>query len=88
MQCARTTIRTAISVARADAFSARSASKVSVMAPCSPTEETTATDVTAGIVIIGDEILKGQTQDVNTVFLAQRLRSYGIRLAKVGYLHM
>ena len=33
----------------------------------------------AGIVIIGDEILNGQTKDVNTVFLAARLHSLGIR---------
>ena len=33
----------------------------------------------AGIVIIGDEILNGQTRDVNTAFLAARLHSLGIR---------
>ena len=33
----------------------------------------------AGIVIIGDEILNGQTKDVNTAFLAARLHSLGIR---------
>ena len=33
----------------------------------------------AGIVIIGDEILNGQTKDDNTAFLAARLHSLGIR---------
>jgi len=39
---------------------------------------------TAGIVIIGDEILKGQTQDTNTYFLAQNLRKLGVSLERVS----
>ena len=38
----------------------------------------------AGIVIIGDEILKGQTQDTNTYFLAQNLRKLGVSLERVS----
>jgi len=39
---------------------------------------------TAGIIIIGDEILKGQTQDTNTYFLAQGLRKLGVSLKRVS----
>jgi len=39
---------------------------------------------TAGIVVIGDEILKGQTQDVNTYFLAGRLKELGVDLRRVS----
>ena len=38
---------------------------------------------TAGIIIIGDEILKGQTQDTNTHFLAKNLKILGVRLQRV-----
>jgi molybdenum cofactor synthesis domain-containing protein len=37
----------------------------------------------AGIIIIGDEILKGQTQDTNTHFLAKNLQAQGIKLKRV-----
>jgi FAD synthetase len=39
---------------------------------------------TAGIIIIGDEILNGQTRDVNTAYLAGKLHSMGIRVLKVS----
>ncbi len=38
---------------------------------------------TAGILIIGDEILKGQTQDTNTHFLANNLLENGVKLKRV-----
>ena len=39
---------------------------------------------TASIIIIGDEILKGQTQDTNTHFLAVNLRKLGVSLERVS----
>lgn len=39
--------------------------------------------VTAGFVIIGDEILSGRTQDVNLNFLAKNLAAIGISLLEV-----
>ena len=38
----------------------------------------------AGIIIIGDEILKGQTQDTNTHFLTQNLFRRGVRVERVS----
>jgi molybdenum cofactor synthesis domain-containing protein len=38
---------------------------------------------TAAILIIGNEILSGRTQDVNVQFIAQRLAGLGIRLQEV-----
>jgi len=35
---------------------------------------------TAGIIIIGDEILTSKVQDNNSFFMAQELRSHGIQL--------
>jgi len=39
---------------------------------------------TAGLIIIGDEILKGQVQDTNTHFLAGGLRNLGVQLERVS----
>merc|ERR1712212_740454 len=39
---------------------------------------------TAGLIIIGDEILKGQVQDTNTHFLAGGLRNLGVHLERVS----
>ncbi|XP_004714709.1 FAD synthase [Echinops telfairi] len=40
--------------------------------------------VTAGIIIVGDEILKGHTQDTNTYFLCRTLRSLGVQVRQVS----
>ena len=39
--------------------------------------------VTAGLVIIGDEVLSGRTRDTNTGFLAAALNDMGIRVVEV-----
>ncbi|CAL7943682.1 unnamed protein product [Xylocopa violacea] len=38
---------------------------------------------TAGLIIIGDEILRGQIIDTNSSFLAKKLRASGIKLRKI-----
>jgi molybdenum cofactor synthesis domain-containing protein len=39
---------------------------------------------TAGIIIIGDEILSGKVQDGNAFFMAQELWAHGIRLSRIS----
>ena len=39
---------------------------------------------TAGIIIIGDEILTGKVQDYNSFFMAQELWSHGVRLCRIS----
>lgn len=47
------------------------------------TRQTKSGNPTAAILIIGNEILSGRTQDVNVQFIAQRLAALGIRLQEV-----
>jgi len=44
------------------------------------TEET----ISAGIIIIGDEILKGQVQDTNTKFLTEQLYDLGVKVERIS----
>lgn len=39
---------------------------------------------TAGIIIIGDEILSGKIQDYNSFFMAQELWSHGVQLCRIS----
>ncbi|MFZ2196292.1 MAG: competence/damage-inducible protein A [Thermodesulfovibrionales bacterium] len=39
---------------------------------------------TAGIIIIGDEILSGKVQDINSFFLASELRKLGVNLMRIS----
>ena len=39
---------------------------------------------TVGIIVIGNEILKGQTQDTNSHFLARRLFALGVKVQKIS----
>ncbi|XP_014674340.1 PREDICTED: FAD synthase-like [Priapulus caudatus] len=41
-------------------------------------------DATAGIIVIGDEILKGQTLDTNSHFLSKHLFSLGVKVQRVS----
>ena len=44
--------------------------------------------VNASILIIGNEILSGRTQDTNTSTLATWLNSIGVSVAAVSYTHL
>ena len=60
---------------------------LSMLLPANAMATTTAASYsppTAGIIIIGDEILKGQTCDTNTHFLTRRLKSLGVNVRRVS----
>ena len=38
---------------------------------------------TAALIVVGDEILRGQIKDVNTSYLASKLYAAGLQLRKV-----
>ena len=40
-------------------------------------------NLTAGVIIIGDEILSGRTKDTNANFIAKELIKIGIRLSEI-----
>ncbi|XP_078657553.1 FAD synthase-like isoform X1 [Branchiostoma floridae x Branchiostoma belcheri] len=46
--------------------------------------QTTRHHTTAGVIIIGDEILKGYTQDTNTYFICRKLHSLGVKVDRVS----
>jgi len=39
---------------------------------------------TAGIIVVGDEILKGQVHDINSYFMCKRLRAIGTKVARIS----
>ncbi|KAM4690669.1 FAD synthase [Rhinophrynus dorsalis] len=53
-------------------------------APCPKNSMPEDGDVTAGIIIIGDEILKGHTQDTNSFFMCKKLRSIGVKVGRIS----
>ncbi|KAL4636144.1 FAD synthase isoform X1 [Arapaima gigas] len=50
---------------------------------CSATSQAEGGAVTAAIIIIGDEILKGHTQDTNSNFLCRALRNLGVCVQRI-----
>ena len=40
-------------------------------------------EITAGIIIIGNEVLSGRTKDTNANFIAKNLITYGIKLEEI-----
>ncbi|KAG8200384.1 hypothetical protein JTE90_028562 [Oedothorax gibbosus] len=47
---------------------------------------TSSSDITAGVLIIGDEILNGQTEDINSLFFIKNLTLSDIKIRKIAIL--
>ena len=47
------------------------------------TKSCEASAASAAIIVIGDEILKGQIQDANTIYLTKELKSCGVIVKRV-----
>ena len=43
--------------------------------------------LTAGIIIIGDEVLSGRTKDINSNYIANKLIEAGIQLNEISVIH-
>ena len=50
------------------------------MTTTKPADQTQPTRVSAAVLIIGNEILSGRTQDTNLAYLAKKLNEYGIQI--------
>ncbi|XP_029437800.1 FAD synthase isoform X3 [Rhinatrema bivittatum] len=57
---------------------------VAMAADSSKTRASKHDAVTAGILIIGDEILKGHTQDTNSFYMCRKLRSLGVQVERIS----
>ena len=77
----------AAAAAVATAAAGAAATGAVVCAPASKSSHSDKADVkTAGLIIIGDEILKGKTSDTNSLYAARRLRERGVSVQRISVL--